>query len=236
MTNPPPLQGKTALITGGSRGIGLGAAKALAAAGAQVVIVARSETSLAGADDVLQAAGFSATLIPLDLKQLDQVDRLGPTLYERFGGLDVFIGNAAMLGVLSPLEHYSAELFDQVITVNLTANFRLLRTLHPLLKRSEAGRVVFLTSGVTRFHPSYWGPYTASKAGIEALARTYAHEVSNTPIRVAILDPGVMRTRMRAQAFPGEDPASLPDPDKIGPAILPLCLPSYQGMADLVQA
>lgn len=209
------LENKTALITGASRGIGLAAAKAFVREGAHVILIARTRGALEEADDAIRDAGGNATLIPLNLTRGDRVDALGPTLIERFPHIDVFVGNAGMLGTLSPLDHIRAEDWQSVIDTNLTANWRLIRTLDPLLKRSEAGRVIFVTSGAASGRHAYWGPYAASKAGLEALANTYAAECANTSVRVNLIDPGAVASRMRAKAFPGEDPNSLPSPDDL---------------------
>ncbi len=222
------LGGRIALVTGASRGIGHAAALALARAGAHVVALARNQDRLEGLDDAIVDAGGQATLVPLDLTDFAKLDALGPSLLERFGKLDIFIGNAARLGPMSPLPHVDAGKWDAVLAVNLTANFRLIRTLEPLLKLSDAGRAVFLTSGVTQFFPGYWAPYTASKAALEALVRTWADELKNTPVRVNLLDPGALRTDMRAQAFPGENPQTLPPPEVLAPLIVQMSAPDYQ--------
>lgn len=216
------LSGKTALITGASRGIGAAVAKVLAKAGVHVVLIARTIGGLEAVDDEIKAFGGKATLMPLDLFKLDDLDALGPTLYQHFPKLDIFVGNAAMLGTLAPLGHLKPDGWQKVMDLNVTANFRLIRTLDPLLKASDAGRVVFVTSGAARDSRAYWGEYAVSKAALEALAKTYAAECVNTNVRVNILDPGRVRTAMRAQAYPGEDPASRPHPDEIAHHFLTL--------------
>ena len=225
---PPPLTDRIALVTGASRGIGFATALALAKAGAHIVAVARTVGGLEELDDAIKAAGGSATLVPLDLKDHAGIDRLGLALQQRFGRLDVLVGNAGMLGPLSPLGHVEATAWDQAMAVNVTANLRLICALDQLLKFSDAGRVVFVTSGVTGQAPAYWGPYTVTKAALEALARTYAAESASTHVRVNLFAPGPIRTRMRAQAMPGEDPMTLETPDQVAPHIVDLCLPTVR--------
>ena len=210
------LEGRIALVTGASRGIGAAVARRFAAEGAQVVAVARTVGGLEELDDeIRQAGGLGATLVPLDLTDFDRIDALGASLFERFGRLDVMVGNAAILGTLSPLAHVDPATWQSVIDVNLTANYRLIRSLDPLLRRSDAGRAIFLTSGAATGAIAYWGPYAVTKAGLEVLARTYAAETAKTKVRVNLIDPGVVRTAMRARAFPGEDPETLLTPDAI---------------------
>jgi NAD(P)-dependent dehydrogenase (short-subunit alcohol dehydrogenase family) len=223
-----PLANRIALVTGASRGIGKAAALALANAGAHVIALARTTGGLEELDDAIQKAGGSATLVPADLKDGPALDRLGASLHERYKRLDVFVANAAILGVLTPLGHIDVKIWDDVIAVNLTANWRLVRSIDPLLRQSEAGRAVFLTSGVTFTAIPYWGAYAVSKAGMEMLARTYAAETDKTGVKVNIFNPGPTRTRMRAQAMPGEDPMTLDPPHKIAEHIVPLCLPSCE--------
>jgi NAD(P)-dependent dehydrogenase (short-subunit alcohol dehydrogenase family) len=218
----PRFDGKVALITGASRGIGRAIAKALALQGAQIAVLARTKGGLEELDDELKALGLQASLLRLDLKDGARIDALGPTLYERWQRLDIFVGNAGLLGPLAPLGHISEADWSQVLAVNVTANWRLLRTLDPILRLSQAGRVLFLTSGAAQNCRAYWGPYSVSKAALEALAKTYANEVQSTPMRVNLLNPGPMRTRMRRQAFPGEDENTLPPPEAIVPLALSL--------------
>jgi NAD(P)-dependent dehydrogenase (short-subunit alcohol dehydrogenase family) len=223
---PPPLAGRIALVTGASRGIGFATARALAKAGAHIVAVARTVGGLEELDDAVKKVGSSATLVPLDLKDYEGIDRLGLALRQRFGRLDALVGNAAILGTLSPLGHVEAKVWQEVIAVNVTANWRLICAMDELLKRSDAGRVVFISSGITASALAYWGPYTVSKAALEALARTYAAEIATTGVRVNLFNPGPTRTRMRAQAFPGEDPTALETPDRVAEKIAELCLPN----------
>lgn len=220
-----PLQGRLALVTGASRGIGRATALALAKAGAHVVITARSLPALESLDDEIQSLGGSATLLQLDLKKGDKIDQLGPTLFQRWQKLDILIANAAILGPLSPLAHVTEDGWVQTLEINLTANWRLIRSLDPLLQRSDAGRAVFLTSGAASGKYAYWGPYAASKAGLEALVKTWSHEIETTNVRANLVNPGATRTTMRAKAFPGEDPSALPAPEEIVPLLLELAAP-----------
>jgi NAD(P)-dependent dehydrogenase (short-subunit alcohol dehydrogenase family) len=225
---PAPLADRIALVTGASRGIGYATAIALAKAGAHVVAVARTVGGLEDLDDAIKALGGSATLVPLDLKDYEGIDRLGLALHERFGRLDVLVGNAGILGPLSPLGHVEAKAWDEVMAVNVTANWRLIAAMDQLLKFSDAGRVVFISSGVVALALAYWGPFAASKAALETLARIYAAETATTNVRVNVFTPGPVRTRMRAQAMPGEDPMTLMTADKVAEKIVELCLPSMQ--------
>jgi NAD(P)-dependent dehydrogenase (short-subunit alcohol dehydrogenase family) len=209
------LKDRIALITGASRGLGRAVALAYAREGAHVLLLARGLATLGRVDDDIRAAGGQASLIPLDLADGAAIDALGPSLYERFGRLDVLVGNAAILGALSPLPHVSSTHWDKVIAVNVTANWRLIRTLHPLLERSGAARVIFVTSTGANSGDPYWAPYSVSKAALEALAKTYANETANTAITVNLVDPGAIATRMRAEAYPGEDQATLPRPEQV---------------------
>ena len=221
----PPLAGRIALVTGASRGIGQATALALARAGAHVVALARTVGGLEELDDAIRAGGGTATLVPLDLKDTPGIARLAAALSERYGRLDVLIGNAGILGPLSPLGHVEPKAWDDVLAVNVTANWHLIRALDPLLRASSGGRVVFLTSGSTAHPRAYWGPYTISKAALEALARTYAAETATTNVRVNLFNPGATRTRMRAAAMPGEDPATLKTTEWVAEQIVALCLP-----------
>jgi NAD(P)-dependent dehydrogenase (short-subunit alcohol dehydrogenase family) len=221
------LKDRIALITGASRGIGRAVAIAFAREGAHVLLLARVRKALEEVDDRIKASGGKATLIPLNLKNGKTIDALGPSLYERFGRLDVLVGNAAILGQLSPLTHVPSELWEKSFTINVTANWRLIRTLDPLLRRSDAGRVIFVTSGVARSGRAYWAPYSVTKAALEALARTYANETSDSAIKVNVIDPGATATRMRAEAYPGEDQSKLPAPEQVAEAFVPLAMPDF---------
>jgi len=223
-----PLAGRVALVTGASRGIGYHLAKQIAAAGAHVIAVARTVGGLEELDDEIKAGGGSATLVPLDLKDFDGIDRMGQALFERFGRLDGLVGNAGVLGVLSPLGHVDQKLWDKVMAVNVTANWRLIRSLDPLLRLSDAGRAVFLTSGAAHRIRAYWGPYAVSKAALEAMVVTWARESEITPIKANLLNPGPLRTAMRAQAMPGEDAETLDRPDVLLPAVMRLLSPALE--------
>jgi NAD(P)-dependent dehydrogenase (short-subunit alcohol dehydrogenase family) len=214
------FEGQLALVTGASRGIGRAVAKALAGEGAHVIIAARRAGSLEDLDDEIRAGGGTATLVKLDLTDGDKVDALGPTIYERWGKLDVLIANAGMLGPITPLAHISNEAWDAALATNITANWRLIRTLDPLLRHAEGGRAVFVTSGAANAHHAYWGPYAVTKAALNALAKTYALEIANTTVRANLISPGPVRTEMRQQAFPGEDPMTLPTPEEVAPLFL----------------
>src|SRR5215475_4737100 len=212
----PRLAGKIALVTGASRGIGY------------AVAFARTVGGLEELDDAIRAVGGTATLVPLDLKDYEGIARLGAALNERYQRLDVLVSNAGVLGPLSPLGHVEPKAWDEVIAVNVTANWQLIRCMDPLLRQAEAGRVVFISSGVGVRPRAYWGPYAVSKAALDALAYTYAAETISTNIRVNLLNPGPTRTRMRAIALPGEDPMTLKTPDVVAEKIAELCLPSFQ--------
>ena len=218
-----PLSEKIALVTGASRGIGRASALALARAGAHVVAVARTEGGLTELDDEIRAAtGQSATLVPLDIADGDALDRLGLALHQRFGRLDVLVHAAAILGPMTPVSHIEPSHWDRVVAVNLTATYRLIRTSEPLLRASEAGRAIFLTTGRVARPKAFWGPYGITKAGMEHMVRTWADELEQTQVRAVLLDPNTMRTRMRAEAMPGEDPMTVTDPSEIGPLIVEL--------------
>jgi NAD(P)-dependent dehydrogenase (short-subunit alcohol dehydrogenase family) len=192
------------------------------------VAVARTVGALEELDDDIKSAGSSASLVPMDLRKPDGIDQLGGIVFERWKRLDILVGNAGVLGRLSPLGHVEPKTWDEVMAVNVTANWRFIRSFDPLLRQSEAGRAVFVTSGAARTIYAYWGPYAVSKAALEALAKTYAAETVKTAIKVNLLNPGPIRTRMRAQAMPGEDPDSLPPPEAVAEAFLPLVLPSQK--------
>ncbi len=221
------LTGRIAVVTGASRGIGYAAALGLAEAGAHVVAVARTTGGLEELDDAIRARGGTATLVPLDLKDYAGIDRLGAALHERWGKLDMLLGNAGLLGTITPVPHLEPKVWDDVVAVNVTANLRLIRSLDPLLRRSDAGRALFVTTGATRSCRPFWGAYSATKAALEALVRTYAGEMGNTPVRVNLFNPGPLRTHMRAQAMPGEDPDTLKPPDAVVPDIVRMLSPDY---------
>ncbi|MEX0346429.1 MAG: SDR family NAD(P)-dependent oxidoreductase [Rhizobiaceae bacterium] len=217
--------GRIALVTGASRGIGYHIAKQLGHAGAHVIAVARTVGGLEELDDEIKQAGGEATLVPLDLADMAGIDRLGGAIHERWGKLDILVANAGVLGTISPIGHVEAKVFERVMTINVTSTWRLIRSTEPLLRASDAGRAILLSSGAPHKCKPFWGPYSASKAAVEALARTWAAETVNTPLRVNSVDPGATRTAMRAQAVPGENPHTLPHPSEIAAKILPLASP-----------
>src|SRR3981189_2711609 len=222
-----PLASRIALVTGASRGIGYATARALAKAGAHVVAGARTQGGLEELGDARRHEGGSATLVPLNLTDFEGIARLGAALHERHGKLDLLVGNAGVAGPSSPLGHIELKPWNDVMAVNVTANFQLIRCMEPLLKQSDAGRAVFITSGAANMAPAYLGPYSASKAALEALVRAWANETASTPIRVNLFNPGPIRTRMRATVFPGEDPLTLDTPDQAAEFILPMCAPGW---------
>jgi NAD(P)-dependent dehydrogenase (short-subunit alcohol dehydrogenase family) len=216
VTQAGKLAGRIALVTGASRGIGRAVALRYGKEGAQVVAFARTTGALEELDDeIRKAGGLPAVLINENLTDFDKIDQTGAALYQRFGKLDILVGNAAMLGQLSPVGHYTPKMWTDVFNLNVHANWRLIRAMDPLLRQSDAGRAMFVTSGVARRAQMYWGPYAASKAALEQMVKIYAAEVAHTQIKANIVDPGRVRTKMRAQAFPGEDPMTLPAPDAI---------------------
>jgi len=230
------LNEKIILVTGASRGIGRAAAKALADAGAHVIALARTVGGLEELlDDAIKPGGGGATLVPLDLRDAPALDRLGASIFERWGRLDGLLGNAGQLGQLSPLAHLEPKIFQEALDVNVTANFRLIRSLDPLLRRSDAGRVLFVTSGAARKHTPFWGSYAVSKAALESLALTYAAECEGTAVKVNLLNPGPLRTKMRQKAMPGEDPSSLTPPEAIAPLIVELLSPACARHGEIVE-
>jgi NAD(P)-dependent dehydrogenase (short-subunit alcohol dehydrogenase family) len=219
------LSGRIALITGASRGIGRALARAFAAEGAHLILLARTVGGLEEADDEVKAAGGTSTLVPLDLKDFDALDRLGASIHERWGKLDILIGNAGILGQLSPVTHIEPSDWTKLLDINLTANWRPIRSMDPLLRASDAGRAIFLTSSVGSKPRAYWGGYAVSKAALEMLVLTYAAECANTNLRVNLVNPTATRTRMRAAAYPGEDPENIPSPEHLGPLFINLASP-----------
>lgn len=230
-----PLSGRIALVLGASRGIGRAAAAALAQGGAHVVAAARTQGGLEELDDDVRAAGGQpVTLVPLDLGNGDDLDILGAEIHRRWGKLDVLVYAAGTLGASTPVSHMDTKVWDRTVAVNLTAAYRAIRSFDLLLRQSDAGRAVFLTTGMTMKIRPFFGPYAATKAGMEALVRTYAAEVAHTPIRCALLNPGPIRTRMRAEAFPGEDPATLPAPEEVAPLVVELSRPDREPPSETV--
>lgn len=228
------LKGRLALITGASRGLGRAAALALAAEGAHVILVARTVGGLEEVDDDIQKAGGTATLVPLDLTDYEAIDRLGATIFERWGKLDILVGNAGILGPLTPVSHVSPDEWEGVMAVNVTANYRLIRSLDPLLQRSDAGRAIFVTSGAAHKCRPFWGPYSITKAALQAMVKTWAHETEKSELRVNLLSPGPVATQMRAKAMPGEDPLTLPNPSDLGPLFVELSGPECTRHGEIV--
>lgn len=221
------LHGRIALVTGASRGLGRAVAVAFGQEGAHVIALARKQRRLEDLEDDIRRVGGTATLVRADLNDLDSVDRLGPELLERWGKLDILCGNAAILGPKSPLADIVPQEWNDVMRVNVTANFRLLRTLHPLLQRSDAGRVILMSSAAAWKRRPHLGPYSISKAALEALGQTYAQEVSSTKIKVMMVDPGPLRTAMRAAAVPHEDPNTVPEPFELVSQLVEMAAPSW---------
>jgi NAD(P)-dependent dehydrogenase (short-subunit alcohol dehydrogenase family) len=231
------LAGKIALVTGASRGIGKAVAKLFAREGAELILVARTTGGLEELDDeIRQINGKTSLLVPLDLREFEAIDRLGYALYERYGRLDILVGNAGDLGTLAPVGHIEPEEFQRVMDVNLTANWRLIRSLDPLLRQSEAGRAIFVSSSVGHQARPFWGTYSISKAALEMLVKIYAEEIKSTRIRANIIDPGRTRTGMRAAAYPGEDPMTLPTPETIAEKFLPLACADFDGNGQIIKA
>ncbi|BBK37006.1 oxidoreductase [Allostella sp. ATCC 35155] len=232
--HPRRLAGRVAVVTGASRGFGAAAAAAIAAEGAHLVLVARTVGGLEETDDAVRRAGGSATLVPLDLKESDRIDQLGAALHERFGKVDMLVAAAGALGTLTPVGHIRPEHWADVLAVNLTANWRLIRSLDPLLRLSDAGRAVFVSCAEAGGRDAYWAGYAVSKGGLETLARLYAAELATTSVKANIFDPGPMRTGLRAAAFPGEKADAVRAPEEAARAMLPMLLPAYTAQGERV--
>ena len=222
------LAGKIALVTGASRGIGYALAAELASHGAHIIAVARTIGGLEDLDDKIQKAGGSATLVPTDLREADGIDQIGAAIAERWGKLDILVGNAGVLGALSPVPQTEPDVWDDVFAVNVTANYRLIRSMDPLLRASDSGRALFITSTVGNEPRAYWGAYAASKAALESFVQTYALETEESGLQVNLLNPGGTRTAMRARAMPGEKPDSLPRPSDVASKAVKMLLPDWQ--------
>jgi NAD(P)-dependent dehydrogenase (short-subunit alcohol dehydrogenase family) len=230
-----PLEGRTALVTGASRGVGYASALGLAKAGAHVIATARTQGGLEALDDeILKATGARATLVPMALDGAG-IDQLGRAVYDRWGKLDILASVAGDLGAVTPVAHLEPQAWERAVAVNMTANYRLIRSFDPLLRLADAGRAIFVTSGIVRNMHAFWGSYAATKAGLEALVQIYADEVAHTQIRCALLNPGPMRTRMRNVAFPGEDPDDLPAPEAIAPLVVELARGDREPPAGVVE-
>ncbi len=219
------LTNRIALVTGASRGIGYFTALALAKAGAHVIATARTVGGLEDLDDAIKAAGGTATLVPFDLTDMAAVDQLGASIFERWGKLDILVANAGILGVISPLGHIEAKVFEKTMLTNVTASWRLIRSVEPLLTKSDAGRALLLSSGVASSPRPFMGAYAISKSAIETMGRIWAAETEHTPLKVNLVNPGATRTAMRAQAMPGEDPRTLPHPSEVADKMLFLASP-----------
>jgi len=232
MTDTPNLKrldGRIALVTGASRGIGNAIARRYAAEGAHVIAVARKTKDLERLDDEIAALGGTATLVPMDLAKWEQVDGLAAPLAARFGKLDILVGNAAIMGTLTPVAQIDPKEWDQAFRINVHANWRLIRAMEPLLRASDAGRALFVTSGITRRTAPFWGVYATTKSALEKMVETWAGEMQQTSVRVNVINPGPTRTKMRAAAFPGEDPETLPSPDDIMEAFVAAASPGFTG-------
>ncbi len=227
------LEGKVALVTGASRGIGYAIAKMLAGHGAHIIAVARTVGGLEDLDDEIKALGSSATLVPLDLTDYDGIDRMGEAIFKRFDHLDILIGNAGMLGILSPLGHIEPKVWDDVMALNVTANWRLIRSFDSLLKRAKKGRAVFISSGCAHDFSAYWGVYSTSKAALEALVKTYAAECASNDVNINLFSPGPVATALRAKAMPGEDSSTIPSTTEVANAMLEMCLPEMQASGEV---
>jgi NAD(P)-dependent dehydrogenase (short-subunit alcohol dehydrogenase family) len=235
MTETGLLHDRVALITGASRGIGAAVAKRFAAEGAHVVLIARTVGGLEEVDDEITALGGSATLVPCDITDFERLDNLGPPLLERFGHLDIFVGNAAILGTMTPLVQYDAKAWQDVFDVNVHANWRLMRVVEPLLRLSDAGRAILVSSAAAKQPKAYWGAYAITKSALETMTLVWAAELANTDVRVNLLSPGATRTEMRATAFPGEDPMTLKTPDAVTDAFLELASPACTRHGEMVE-
>lgn len=222
------LEGKIALVTGASRGIGYHCALTLAREGAHVIATARTVGGLEELDDEIQAAGGSATLVPFDLTDFDAIDRLGGSIHERWGKLDILVSNAGTLGDLSPVEHVSIKSFEKVMNLNVTANYRLIRSISPLLRLADNARAVFMTADAADKTKPFWSAYTTSQTALRALVQTWASECVKQPMRINMLETGPMRTALRAQAMPGEAPESIAHPSEISESLLKLVSPHLE--------
>ena len=232
------LVGKLALITGASRGLGAAVAERYAQEGADLILVARTTKDLESVDDKVKAYGVKSTLVPLDLQEFVKIDELASSIWKRFQRLDILVANAGVLGTLAPIGHIPPDIWDGTIAVNLTANWRLIRAFDPMLKKSEAGRAIFVSSGITQRVAPYWSAYAVSKVALEMMVKIYASEVINTnpSLKINLVDPGIVRTRMRAAAAPGEDPMSIPAPEEITDVFVKLAVDDCTHHGDIVKA
>jgi NAD(P)-dependent dehydrogenase (short-subunit alcohol dehydrogenase family) len=229
------LEGKIALITGASRGIGRAVALRYAQEGAHVILVARTVGALEEIDDEIKAIGGATTLVPMNLREFDKIDQMGQALYDRFGKIDILVGNAAVLGDMTPMAHLKVKMWNEVMDVNVTANWRLIRSIEPLLRQSDAGRAIFLSSGTTKGPRAFWAAYAVSKAALENMVQTWAMELGKTNIKANLLDPGATHTRLRAQAYPGENPDTLKEPEVLTDLFVELALPTCNKQGEVVR-
>ena len=225
---------RVALVTGASRGIGRAVALALAEQNIHVLLLARTQGGLEDVYDEIVTSDGEATGVPMDLTDYDAIDRLGGVIAERWGKLDIFVGNAGILGPISPVAHMTPSEFEKTLAINVTSNARLIRALEPLLLASDAGRAVFLTSGAAYSTKPFWGAYSTSKAALDALVKSWANEQKNTSLKINLYSPGPVRTAMRAQAMPGENPSTLPTAEDVAPQIVSMCAPDYQETGDII--
>ncbi len=230
------LADRIAVITGASRGIGAATAKLFAAEGAHVILVARTQGGLEEIDDEIRSAGGTATLVPMDLTDYDKIDQMGASIYERFGKLDILIANAGLLGTMGPINHIDPKVWEQTMAVNVTANWRLIRSFDPLLRLSDAGRAVFMTSYAAQVHRAFWGIYATSKAALDMMVQTYAQEIKQTNVTANLFNPGKTRTTMRAEAYPGEDPETVKPPEFTAGQLVDLVLPSCKLNGEIITA
>lgn len=229
-----PLTGRVTLVTGASRGIGYQAAIALAKAGSHIIATARTQGGLEDLDDAIRAIGGETTLVPMDLKQGDGIDQLGSIINDRWGKLDGLLANAGLLGEMAPLPHISPKKWDETFAVNVTANFRLIRSLDPLLRAAPSGRAVFMSSRASVSRGAFWGLYAATKSALDAMVLSYAQEAEQTNLLINLVTPGPIRTQMRAKAMPGEDPDSLPTPADIAPHLVPILSPTWETHGEVI--
>lgn len=233
---PAALQGRIALVTGASRGIGAAVAARYASEGAHVILTARSKEGLEETDDAIRASGGVATLVPMDLAKPENIEQLAQQIAQRFGKLDILVGNAGVLGDLTPIAHLSPELWEKVMNINVTANFQLIRCFDALLKCSDSPRAIFVSSGVATTPHAYWSAYGVSKAALEMLVGIYAAENEKTSLKINLVNPGQVRTRMNAQAFPGGDPMTRPTPERITDIFVTLASKDCKDNGKLFQA
>ncbi len=228
------LQGRVTLVTGASRGIGYASAIELAKAGSHIIATARTQGGLEDLDDAIRSAGGECTIVPMDLKHPDGIDQLGAAVYERWGRLDGLLANAGVLGEMAPVPHIAPKKFEEALAVNVTANFRLIRSFEPLLMASKSGRAVFMSSRASQSRKAFWGVYAASKSALDAMVMCWAQETEQSNLRVNLVNPGPVRTQMRAKAMPGEDPDVLPQPVDIAKRIVPLLAPEWKTHGEII--